>query len=69
MDSLRQFVARAVTSTLVTLLVVDAVDAIVGTNRYEVPTELYWVVGTIVGGLFAVEALSKRGNGKGKADG
>lgn len=70
MDSLPPFVVRSLTSVFICLLIGDFVDNLVLGDRYQIPTPLFGLVGSIIAGLLAPEAIRRwRGNGKGKGVG
>ena len=71
MDELRDWSIRLLVGLFTVLLLADMIDGLVLGNRWAgCPTELFGIIGAIVGGLFTVAALSrKNGNGKPKSEG
>ncbi len=68
MDRLRARVTTAIITIFLLLLVTDVLDDLFLSNRWAgCPKELYAVVGAIVAGLFAAQALRVGGNGNSKA--
>lgn len=69
MDKLRAQVTLGLVSLLGILLLADMADCLIGSNHYDVPTALFGVVGTAVGGLYAPELLRRLRGGNGHDNG
>jgi len=59
MEALRSRVTLLLVSVFVLLLIVDCIDDLTLGNRFQVPTELFGLVGAIIAGLYTASLIRR----------